>query len=99
MHTYLSKPLLWLVLLSLWLSGCAVTDVHRSDPVSRQASWALLPLANHSETPLAGHKAEASLMTLLQQRGIHSLRQAPRPDAMDLLSLPCDQDYQAALAW
>ncbi|MCG7577266.1 MULTISPECIES: hypothetical protein [Halomonadaceae] len=99
MHTYLSKPLLWLVLLSLWLSGCAVTDVHRSDPVSRQASWALLPLANHSETPLAGHKAEASLMTLLQQRGIHSLRQAPRPDAMDLLSLPSDQDYQAALAW
>ncbi len=103
MRTYLSRHLLWLALfsiaLSTVLSGCAVTDVHRTEPLDRQVTWALLPLANHSETPLAGQKAEASLTTLLHQQGIRSLTQAPRTAPMGLLELPSDQDYQAALSW
>jgi curli biogenesis system outer membrane secretion channel CsgG len=90
---------MWLALLSLLLSGCAVTDVHRTDPLNREVAWALLPIANHSETPLAGQKAEASLITLLHQRGISSLAQAPRTTPMGLLELPSDQDYHTALAW
>lgn len=99
MPTVLSRPLLWLALLSVLLSGCAVTDVHRTEPLNRQVGWALLPLANHSETPMAGQKAEASLITLLHQRGIRALAQAPRPTPMGLLEIPNDRDYQAALSW
>lgn len=95
------RPLAQLALVVgvILLSGCAVTDVHRTEPLSRQAQWALLPIANHSETPLAGHKAEASLMTLLHQQGIRSLSQAPRPPRQNFLALPSEQDYQAALDW
>lgn len=100
MRTYLSRHLVWLALLGVvLLSGCAVTDVHRSEPLSRQATWALLPIANHSETPLAGQKSEASLITLLHKHGINSLVQAPRKGQMGLLELPNEQDYQAALSW
>lgn len=103
MRTYLSRPLLWLALLSIALStalsGCAVTDVHRTEPLESQSTWALLPLANHSETPLAGQKAEASLTTLLHQRGIRSLVSAPRAAPMGLLELHSENDYQASLSW
>tara|TARA_R110000796_G_scaffold191362_1_gene308008 strand:+ start:8489 stop:8968 length:480 start_codon:yes stop_codon:yes gene_type:complete len=81
------------------LNGCAVTDVHRTEPLDSQAAWALLPLANHSETPLAGQKAEASLSTLLHQQGIRSLASAPRSTPTGLLALPSDHDYQASLSW
>lgn len=100
MHIYRLRALVSLALLGVMLlGGCAVTDVHRTDPLSRQAQWVLLPIANHSETPLAGRKAEASLLTLLHQQGITRLSQAPHPQRQNLLSLPSEQDFQAALDW
>lgn len=101
MPTYLFRRVVLLVLLTALtvLSGCAVTDVHRGEPLASQAKWALLPIANHSETPLAGQKAEASLMTLVHQHGIRSLAQAPRSAQTGLIDLPSDRDYRAALTW
>ncbi|MYL23713.1 hypothetical protein [Vreelandella massiliensis] len=101
MSTYLCRrPVFFALLIALAvLSGCAVTDVHRGEPLASQAGWALLPLANHSETPLAGQKAEASLMTLLHQHGVRSLAQAPRTAQAGLIDLPSDRDYRAALTW
>lgn len=100
---YRSTPLTLALMAMLWsillLGGCAVTDVHRSAPLDANDSWALLPLANHSETPLAGHKAEATLMTLLHRNGITSLSQAPRNQDIGLLALHDDRDYREALAW
>jgi hypothetical protein len=101
MPTYLFRRAVMLALLIALtvLSGCAVTDVHRGEPLASQADWVLLPIANHSETPLAGQKAQASLMTLLHQHGVRALVQAPRAAPTGLINLPSDRDYRAALAW
>ncbi|MFG6138992.1 MULTISPECIES: hypothetical protein [Halomonas] len=81
------------------LGGCAVTDVHRSAPLDPDARWALLPIANHSETPLAGRRAESGLTTLLHQHGVASLTQAPHPPPSGLLDLTGGHDLQEALNW
>lgn len=95
-----SLAIAMLIGLTLLLGGCAVTDVHRSsaslDPGGR---WALLPIANLSETPLAGQRAEATLTTLLHQQGIASLTRAPRETPSGLLDMPGDRDLQEALSW
>lgn len=84
----------------LWIvAGCAVTDVHRGSALDANAPWAMLPVANHSETPMAGQRAESGLTTLLHQHGITSLAMAPRPVPSGLLDLQDDRDLQEALSW
>lgn len=79
-------------------SSLAVQSGTSLDPV---AKWALLPVANNSETPQAAEKLEAILATLLRIRGISDLSvYSPSDDSPTAIPL---LDYTArferALAW
>ena len=81
------------------LSGCAVTDVHRSQQLDGSARWALLPIANYAETPQAGERAESILTTLLHQRGVNMLTPAPRSDNGGLPEFDQNAALDQALSW
>ena len=52
------------------LAACTTTDRGRAPALERQATWAVLPFANHTETPLAGNRAEAIAEALLHAQGV-----------------------------
>lgn len=69
---------LTIALLALLTAACSVVERHpRALQLDAQARWALLPLANHTETPQAGRRAEAILEVLLVQRGVKGLLRPP----------------------
>lgn len=55
-----------------WLTACSTITVPQSPQLTTQHPLAVIPLRNLSQTPLAGEKAEQSLLTLLLQRGIRT---------------------------
>ncbi len=67
-----------LLLLLAGLAGCAVMD-HSSGAaaLARDASWALLPIANHTDVPQAGLRAEAIAEGVLRSRGVANLLHYP----------------------
>ena len=76
-----------LLLLALGAAGCTVMDRSRGNTVALEAGarWAILPLANHTETPQAGLRAEVILESLLRQRGLQSVERPPAAPVNDLL--------------
>ena len=94
-------------LLTLCLGCCAVllgacsTLEHGAAPqLERQATWAVLPFANHTETPLAGSRAEAIAAAVLHAQGIGSVRRAPDAAVQEALFSAADNSRQEdALAW
>lgn len=94
----LSKSLiacLFALLAAALLPGCAVVDKSpRAAPLEAGARWALLPLANHTETPQAGRRAEAIVEALLIQRGLPRPLRHPGADA-DALFDAGDRKAQA----
>jgi polysaccharide biosynthesis protein PelC len=71
----------------------------RLDP---QAAWAILPLANHTETVMAGQRAEALLEPLLRARGVRRVLHSPAPasSADAILAEPNQPKAQEqALEW
>lgn len=86
--------------LALALTACAgSTRVHQSTALQADAPWAIAPLANHSETPLAGEKARGMLVTSLAREGIASPRLVPRKTPVNPLAINDDVDQQEALSW
>ena len=51
------------------LAACSTLDQGKPPQLERQASWVVLPFANHTETPLAGQRAEAIAQALLSTQG------------------------------
>lgn len=87
------------LLLALLLGACSSIRHHESsEPIARNAGWAMSPLSNHSETPLAGQRAAGTLLTLLQQRGLSPLHEIPRSAPVNPLALDNDADLQTALS-
>ncbi|BCL76703.1 pellicle/biofilm biosynthesis outer membrane protein PelC [Jeongeupia sp. HS-3] len=86
--------------LMLGLSACAVVDVSTSAPLPAKAQWAMLPIVNHTETPLAGLRAEAILQPLLHQRGLSDLRPYPSSLSKDTMLAPDERaTLDAARNW
>ncbi|MEQ6433633.1 penicillin-binding protein activator LpoB [Comamonas sp. w2-DMI] len=56
------------------LSACSTLDQGTAPALEKNASWAVLPFENHTETPMAGSRAESIATTLLHTRGIHSVK-------------------------
>jgi hypothetical protein len=82
------------------LSGCSVRQVKRGAPLDEHAGWAMLPVRNLAETPLAGERTRALIATLLRMRGVGDLREWPETEGKDELPDLDDQHrYQSALAW
>lgn len=87
------------LLLVLLLGACSsISQLESSEPIARNAGWAMAPLSNHSETPLASERAAGTLLTLLQQRGLSPLYQIPRSEPVNPLALDNAADLQAALS-
>ncbi len=89
------KPLknLLLGLAVLLLAGCSTTIQSSADieTLDAQAKWALLPLANNTDTPQAALSAEAMLEHQLRRRGINTLQHYPSLLSRDSLFEPTER--------
>lgn len=78
------------------LLGCSTIDKAQAPQLERNASWTVLPFENHTETPMAGNRAEAIASAVLHAQGIgqvhhytgasaanHSAFVAPSSTSMD----------------
>ena len=70
---------LLLVGLALLAAACSTLDRGQPPVLDRQASWTVLPFTNHTETPLAGSRAEAIAESLLGGQGVGRIRHYPGP--------------------
>ncbi|HEU0195630.1 MAG TPA: hypothetical protein VFQ88_00265 [Nevskiaceae bacterium] len=89
------------LLAALSLSACSTaTDVQHTASFPAQARWALLPIVNDAQAPLAGQRAESIASALLRKRGVTGLTHYPLSD--ENLALPELNDarrLQRALKW
>ena len=82
------------------LAACTTTDRGRAPALERQSTWAVLPFANHTETPLAGNRAEAIAEALLHAHGVgRVLRYSPTTQQEALFDAGDIRRQQEALAW
>ncbi len=54
--------------------ACTVHNVQRSEPLDREAKWAILPVTNLAEIPMAGENIESILDNALRIRGLVDLQ-------------------------
>jgi polysaccharide biosynthesis protein PelC len=82
------------------LSACATVDRSEAPAVSGKALWVLLPFANHTETPLAGSRAEAIAEGVLRANGLARLQRYPASLQTEALFEPGDRkQLEASLEW
>ncbi len=94
------KTRLLLLLALSMLAGCMVIDRVRTAPLDLGARWALLPIANHTETPQAGLRAESIAETVLRGLGVTNLERYPSSLNPDTLLEPAERKLaDAALGW
>lgn len=85
---------------ALLLAACSTIDRSPPPALDKQATWALLPFANNTETPLAGQRAEAIAEAILHGNGIGKIRRYPGSLQQDALFDGGDRKQQEeALAW
>lgn len=81
-------------------AGCSTIDVAPRADLDRSARWAVLPLANQTETPGAGQRAAAVIEGVLHTRGIANLARPPAALGAESLFEPADAaSPDKALAW
>lgn len=69
----------WFPVLALLLAGCSTHHTFNDAvPPVREGRWLVLPLINHSQTPMAGEQAEAILETHLHALGVQDVVRYPR---------------------
>ncbi|MFN3544342.1 MAG: penicillin-binding protein activator LpoB [Thiobacillus sp.] len=86
--------------MAAWLAGCSTVQTMGSEKLVATANWALLPFANHTETPQAGLRAEAIAANLLRGQGVTSLRTYPAGLVAETLLEPADRKLMdKAMAW
>ena len=92
--------LLLLTVLTLFLGACSTLDRSTAPALERQAQWVVLPFANHTETPLAGQRAEAIAEAILHSKGINKIKRYPGNLQQEALFDAGDRKQQEeALAW
>ncbi len=91
---------LLLAALALLLGACSTLDRSTAPAIDRQAQWVVLPFANHTETPLAGQRAEAIAETILHANGINKIKRYPGNLQQEALFDAGDRKQKdEALAW
>ena len=84
----------------LLLTACSTMDRGAAPALERQASWVVLPFANHTETPLAGNRAEAIALALLHAQGVGKVqRYETGPQQEALFDAGDSKRQQEALEW
>ncbi|MGA9476914.1 MAG: hypothetical protein WBV21_04000 [Desulfobacterales bacterium] len=93
----LSRLMIFLFLAGV-LGACTVHNVQRSEPLDRQAKWAILPVSNLAEIPMAGENIESILDNALRIRGLANLQpQAGLSQTGGTLILDDRQRYEQVL--
>lgn len=91
---------LLIVLACTLTAGCTVIDRTPEARLDGSAKWVILPMANHTETPQAGLRAEAITETLLRSAGVLQLERYPSNLNPDTLFDPAERKAQEqALGW
>lgn len=103
--SYLSAVLRHLKILILGgvlalLGACSTTDRGPAPTLERQAAWVVLPFANHTETPLAGNRAEAIALALLHAQGVGTVKRYVSTTQQEaLFDVAEGKRQQEALEW
>lgn len=85
---------------ALLAGACSTVDRSAAPAIERQAQWVILPFANHTETPLAGQRAEAIAETILHSNGVNKIRRYPSSLQQDALFDASDRKQQEeGLTW
>ncbi|MBP6018118.1 MAG: penicillin-binding protein activator LpoB [Burkholderiaceae bacterium] len=97
----ISKSLKWssAALLSV-LAGCSTIDASNSPALANMNGLAVLPMANYTETPDAGLRAQSIAESILHQKGftgLHSYQQDQSSNA--LIGNTSDQNRTQTLDW
>lgn len=92
----------WIGMLGVaaWLTGCAVTDVGPAPRMADDATIAVLPIVNYTETPQAGLRAEAIAESLLKTGGVAAVKRYPAHLNPETLFEPAEREAVGkALEW
>jgi hypothetical protein len=91
----------WLAaLLVVLVTACSVVDRVRIATPQPDERWAILPMANHTETPQAGRRAEAITEAVLRTLGVRELERYPTELGGDALLEPAERKLsEQAAAW
>lgn len=82
------------------LVACSTVDRGRAPALQADAIWTVLPFANHTETPMAGNRAESIATTLLHAKGIGKVKRYSATAQQEALFDAADTKRQDdALAW
>ncbi len=85
---------------ALLLTACSTLDRGSAPELERQAAWVVLPFANHTETPLAGNRAEAIAEALLRTNGLTRVKRYPAVGQQEALFDAGERkQLEEALAW
>lgn len=88
------------VVLLLILAGCTTVDRTRVSTPDVAERWALLPIANHTETPQAGLRSEAITESVLRTLGVKVIERYPAELSREALLEPAERKLaEQALAW
>ena len=82
------------------LAACSTVDRGRAPALQANAEWTVLPFANHTETPMAGNRAESVAEALLHARGVGKVKRYTSTAQQEALFDAGDTKRQEqALAW
>lgn len=82
------------------LASCTVVDRVKVGVPDLHARWAVLPIANHTETPQAGLRSEAIVESVLRTIGVANLERYPAELSPDALLEPGERKLaEQAQAW
>lgn len=82
------------------LAACSTVDRGRAPALQVNADWTVLPFANHTETPMAGNRAESVAEALLHARGVGRVKRYTSTAQQEALFEAGDTKRQEqALAW
>ncbi len=85
---------------ALILTGCSTLNVGTLPQLADDGRWALLPIANYTETPDAGERVGSIAESVLIQRGLSGLQRYPLPgDEESFLTGANTKTLNAALDW
>ncbi len=88
-----------LVSLLTLVAGCSTLERGTPPKLENGATWAVLPFANHTETPLAGNRAEAIAESLLRTQITAKIKRFPAAAQSETLFDGTEQKQDEALAW
>lgn len=88
------------VLFLAMLAGCSTTDIGQAPAFSREAKLVMLPIANQTETPGAGERAQSIAQSILLQQGMDGVQRYPGDHVGDaVLGYSPSKTRSEALEW